>query len=63
MISIKQVLRSIGRKTFSETCNFENIYGLEKEFQGDDNNENNKEQKPDFGPPDEDFEVEGNLSG
>jgi hypothetical protein len=36
---------------------------FEKEFQGDDNNENNKEQKPDFGPPDEDFQVEGNLSG
>jgi hypothetical protein len=36
---------------------------FEKEFQGDDNNENNKEQKPDFGSPDEDFEVEGNLSG
>ena len=33
MISIKQVLRSIGLKTFSETCNFENIYGLEKEKQ------------------------------
>jgi MoxR-like ATPase len=33
MISIKQVLRSIGRKTFSESCNFENIYGLEKEKQ------------------------------
>ena len=33
MISIKQVLRSIGLKTFSETCNFENIYGLKKEKQ------------------------------
>jgi MoxR-like ATPase len=33
MISIKQVLRSIGRQTFSETSKFENIYGLEKEKQ------------------------------
>jgi Holliday junction resolvasome RuvABC ATP-dependent DNA helicase subunit len=33
MISINQVLRSIGLKTFSETCNSENIYGLEKEKQ------------------------------
>jgi len=33
MVSIKQLLRSIGLKTFSETSNFENIHGLEKEKQ------------------------------
>jgi len=33
MISIKQVLRSIGRIRLAETCNFENIYGFEKEKQ------------------------------
>jgi len=36
---------------------------LKEQDKNNGNNGNDKEKKPDIGPPDEDFEVQGNLSG